>query len=88
MYCRRSNASPRTTTTFEGAPAQKFFTHTSVSTFDRVPFQLTDELFSLQLAAERDQSKTRPPSSLFLAPQRRPRSQALARARAFRVNTR
>jgi len=24
---------------------QKFFTHRSVSTFDRVSFQLTDELF-------------------------------------------
>ena len=28
---------------------QKFFTHRSVSTFDRVPFQLTDELFFVLL---------------------------------------
>ena len=32
---------------------QKFFTHRSVSTFDRVPFQLTGELFLYGMALRR-----------------------------------
>jgi hypothetical protein len=38
---------------------QKFFTHSSVSTFDRVPFQLTDELFLYGMALSRSCSRGR-----------------------------
>jgi len=39
---------------------QKFFTHRSVSTFDRVPFQLTGELFLYGMALRRPRTRTAP----------------------------
>jgi hypothetical protein len=52
---------------------QKFFTHRSVSTFDRVPFQLTDELFWYGMALRASSSLPRR-SGTRTSPARRPRS--------------
>ena len=52
---------------------QKFFTHRSVSTFDRVPFQLTDELFLYGMALRASSSLPRR-SGTRTSPARRPRS--------------
>ena len=52
---------------------QKFFTHRSVSTFDRVPFQLTDALFLYGMALRASSSLPRR-SGTRTSPARRPRS--------------
>ena len=44
---------------FQVRSIQKFFTHRSVSTFDRVPFQLTDELFLYGMALSRGRASHR-----------------------------
>jgi hypothetical protein len=75
----------------EARPIHTFFTHRSVSTFDRVYFQLTDELFLYRMALIR--SRRPPPARVYVfsttpdrranlrrRPRRRPRpSSATAR---------
>jgi hypothetical protein len=65
---------------------QKFFTHRPVSTFDRSPFQLTDELFlygmALRVTYVRDipESTMKPPPLQALAATFDPARRVFARA--------